>query len=196
MAPASTRRLLLCPLTCPPPPQNFWTRVAGRWGVKFYWQDNGPSASILNAVTGARLERRCCTALWPARLGPLPVHHRLLSAQHASSPSLLPAQPNVLQPSTTACASRWGAPSAARCAARRTRRCAVPAARVRPFAPSGDPHTHLSLPNPPSFPLSAPLTILCASAAAAQWLFIGFSHRTAKSRGGGTCARRPAAGRE
>ena len=31
-------------------PRSFWSRLAGKYGTKFYWRDNGESASILNAV--------------------------------------------------------------------------------------------------------------------------------------------------
>ena len=30
--------------------QNFWTRLANKYGVKAYWQKNGEPTSILNAV--------------------------------------------------------------------------------------------------------------------------------------------------
>lgn len=33
-----------------PCPQNFWSRLAGRFGTKFYWQDQGQDAAIVNAV--------------------------------------------------------------------------------------------------------------------------------------------------
>ena len=32
-------------------PRNFWSRLAGKYGTKFYWQDNGEEAAILSAVT-------------------------------------------------------------------------------------------------------------------------------------------------
>ena len=32
-------------------PPNFWTRLAGKYGTKSYWQDNGEEASIANAVS-------------------------------------------------------------------------------------------------------------------------------------------------
>ena len=32
-------------------PPSFWTRLAGKYGTKFYWQDNGEEASISNAVS-------------------------------------------------------------------------------------------------------------------------------------------------
>ncbi|PSC76021.1 thylakoid lumenal kDa chloroplastic [Micractinium conductrix] len=31
-------------------PRSFWSRLAGRYGTKFYWQDNGQDLSIVNAV--------------------------------------------------------------------------------------------------------------------------------------------------
>ena len=31
-------------------PRNFWTRVAGKYGTKFYWQNNGEEAAIEAAV--------------------------------------------------------------------------------------------------------------------------------------------------
>ena len=30
--------------------QNFWSRLAGKFGTKFYWQDRGEEAAIVNAV--------------------------------------------------------------------------------------------------------------------------------------------------
>eukprot|EP00877_Chromochloris_zofingiensis_P000360 jgi/Chrzof1/10324/Cz04g37150.t1 len=32
-------------------PRSFWNRLAGKFGNKFFWQDNGEAASILNAVS-------------------------------------------------------------------------------------------------------------------------------------------------
>ncbi|GFR51930.1 hypothetical protein Agub_g14451, partial [Astrephomene gubernaculifera] len=32
-------------------PRSFWSRLAGKYGNKFYWQQNGEAASILNAVS-------------------------------------------------------------------------------------------------------------------------------------------------
>jgi hypothetical protein len=32
-------------------PPSFWTRLASKYGTKFYWQENGESASISNAVS-------------------------------------------------------------------------------------------------------------------------------------------------
>ena len=32
------------------PPQTFWSRLAGRFGTKFYWQDKGEDVAIVNAV--------------------------------------------------------------------------------------------------------------------------------------------------
>ena len=34
-----------------PPLQSFWTRLSGKYGNKFYWQEKGESAAILNAVS-------------------------------------------------------------------------------------------------------------------------------------------------
>ncbi|WIA32609.1 hypothetical protein OEZ86_003412 [Tetradesmus obliquus] len=31
-------------------PQSFWSRLAGKYGNKFYWQEKGEAASILSAV--------------------------------------------------------------------------------------------------------------------------------------------------
>lgn len=31
-------------------PRNFWTRLAGKFGTKYYWQENGEISSIVNAV--------------------------------------------------------------------------------------------------------------------------------------------------
>ncbi len=31
-------------------PPNFWTRLAGKYGTKFYWQNNGEEAAIEAAV--------------------------------------------------------------------------------------------------------------------------------------------------
>ena len=41
---------------CPPiTPQSFWTRLSGKYGNKFYWQEKGEAAAILNAVSQASL---------------------------------------------------------------------------------------------------------------------------------------------
>eukprot|EP00884_Botryococcus_braunii_P001185 jgi/Botrbrau1/11067/Bobra.0302s0009.1 len=32
-------------------PRNFWTRLSGKYGTKFYWQDRGEEAAIKNAVS-------------------------------------------------------------------------------------------------------------------------------------------------
>ena len=32
-------------------PPSFWTRLASKYGTKFYWQENGEEASISNAVS-------------------------------------------------------------------------------------------------------------------------------------------------
>ncbi|KAG2487151.1 hypothetical protein HYH03_014263 [Edaphochlamys debaryana] len=32
-------------------PRSFWGRLAGKYGNKFYWQENGEAASIMNAVS-------------------------------------------------------------------------------------------------------------------------------------------------
>ena len=34
----------------PPRPQSFWSRLAGRYGTKFYWQEEGQDVAIVNAV--------------------------------------------------------------------------------------------------------------------------------------------------
>jgi hypothetical protein len=45
------------PRCCCSPPlplrsaQSFWTRLSGKYGNKFYWQEKGESAAILNAVS-------------------------------------------------------------------------------------------------------------------------------------------------
>lgn len=31
-------------------PRSFWSKLAGKYGTKFYWQDNGEDVSIVNAV--------------------------------------------------------------------------------------------------------------------------------------------------
>jgi hypothetical protein len=31
--------------------QSFWSRLAGKYGNKFYWQEKGEAASILSAVS-------------------------------------------------------------------------------------------------------------------------------------------------
>ena len=31
--------------------QNFWTRLSSKYGTKFYWQDRGEGATIVNAVS-------------------------------------------------------------------------------------------------------------------------------------------------
>lgn len=33
-------------------PRSFWSRLAGRFGTKFYWQEKGQDVSIVNAVAG------------------------------------------------------------------------------------------------------------------------------------------------
>ena len=35
----------------PKVPPSFWTRLANKYGTKFYWQENGEEASIRNAVS-------------------------------------------------------------------------------------------------------------------------------------------------
>ena len=30
--------------------QSFWSRLAGKFGTKFYWRENGEERSIVNAV--------------------------------------------------------------------------------------------------------------------------------------------------
>jgi len=46
---------LAASLTIPRPPtqvpRSFWTRLAGKFGNKFYWQEKGEEASILSAVS-------------------------------------------------------------------------------------------------------------------------------------------------
>lgn len=32
-------------------PQSFWSRLAGKYGNKFFWQERGEAASITNAVS-------------------------------------------------------------------------------------------------------------------------------------------------
>lgn len=32
-------------------PTNFWSRLAGKYGTKFYWQDKGEGAAIVNTVS-------------------------------------------------------------------------------------------------------------------------------------------------
>ena len=44
-----------------PVTQSFWSRLAGRYGTKFYWQKEGQDTSIVNAVAGASEGGiRCC----------------------------------------------------------------------------------------------------------------------------------------
>ena len=31
--------------------QNFWGRLGGKFGTKFYWQDKGEGSAIVNAVS-------------------------------------------------------------------------------------------------------------------------------------------------
>jgi hypothetical protein len=31
--------------------QSFWSRLAGKYGNKFYWQEKGEAASIISAVS-------------------------------------------------------------------------------------------------------------------------------------------------
>lgn len=35
-------------------PSNFWSRLAGKYGSKFYWQDKGESNAIINTVADDR----------------------------------------------------------------------------------------------------------------------------------------------
>ena len=59
-------------------PPNFWTRLAGKYGTKSYWQDNGEEASIANAVSAIdtcfREEpgRFKCAKIQSAELGEAP----------------------------------------------------------------------------------------------------------------------------
>jgi hypothetical protein len=41
--------------------QSFWSRLAGKYGNKFYWQEKGEAASIMSAVSAlaARLAVSC-----------------------------------------------------------------------------------------------------------------------------------------
>jgi len=32
-------------------PRNFWSRLAGTFGIKYYWQTNGEGAAVVNAVS-------------------------------------------------------------------------------------------------------------------------------------------------
>ena len=32
-------------------PQNFWTRLASKYGNKFFWQEQGEASAMLNAVS-------------------------------------------------------------------------------------------------------------------------------------------------
>lgn len=34
--------------------QSFWSRLAGKYGNKFFWQEKGEAAAILNAVSSMR----------------------------------------------------------------------------------------------------------------------------------------------
>jgi hypothetical protein len=34
--------------------QSFWSRLAGKYGNKFYWQEKGEAASIMSAVSTQR----------------------------------------------------------------------------------------------------------------------------------------------
>ena len=47
------------PRALPPPEtpllQSFWSRLAGRYGNKFYWQQNGEATAILNTVCAPSL---------------------------------------------------------------------------------------------------------------------------------------------
>lgn len=49
--------------------QRFWSSLSGKYGNKFYWQDNGQEAAIVNAVSFAGWCRPC-GVLCPA--APLP----------------------------------------------------------------------------------------------------------------------------
>ena len=41
--------------------QRFWSSLAGKYGNKFYWQDNGQEAAVVNAVwsCGASCSVKC-----------------------------------------------------------------------------------------------------------------------------------------
>lgn len=41
-------------------PRSFWSRLAGRFGTKFYWQEKGQDVSIVNAVAGEAVQRVFC----------------------------------------------------------------------------------------------------------------------------------------
>jgi hypothetical protein len=53
-APAARRppppRRLTAPSAPPSPLQTFWTRLASKFGTKFYWTENGEDVAIVNAV--------------------------------------------------------------------------------------------------------------------------------------------------
>ena len=34
-----------------PHAQNFWTRLSGKYGTKFFWQERGEGTAIVNAVS-------------------------------------------------------------------------------------------------------------------------------------------------
>lgn len=48
--------------------QSFWSRLAGKYGNKFYWQEKGEAASILNTVS--RLHPTPSHMLTPVTLTP------------------------------------------------------------------------------------------------------------------------------
>ena len=39
--------------------QNFWPRLASKYGVKKYWQNSGEETAIVNAVSAATLPMLC-----------------------------------------------------------------------------------------------------------------------------------------
>ncbi len=102
--------------TCCPAPQQFWSRLAGSLGSKFYWTQRGEADTIMDAVNV--IGARACLAFglplqgglapfWAARSAP--------AAQAPLSPSpLTGASAACLSPpQTCACASPTTRPSAA-----------------------------------------------------------------------------------
>lgn len=72
-------------------PQNFWSRLAGRFGTKFYWTENGTDVAIVNTVGG-----------WVASWGRWPMQGALWSTSQSSCScallSVTISWPNHLSP--------------------------------------------------------------------------------------------------
>ena len=43
--------------------QSFWSRLAGKYGNKFFWQESGEQAAIVNAVCHAAIVTECLASI-------------------------------------------------------------------------------------------------------------------------------------